>query len=231
VRGIELGSELALGAAEAAGAALSALRSTGIVASYAGGIEPVFHVPEERRHAASYYRNSALHCFLGRAIAQLARAAARDASGPEAQHALRLRELLKFEFFFSERDAYLEELERERAILERETDLPFAAGSPRILCDLLESYWVVTGALASLGPGAAETDLLERCHGLGRQLLLQRRIDRPEGLSSIAFANALQLVENRGAAKRTPDGITISDRTALEILADDLERFTALARA
>jgi glycerol-3-phosphate O-acyltransferase len=229
-RGIELGPELALGPAEAAGAALAALRATGIVATYAGGVEPVFHVPDERRHAASYYRNSALHCFLGRAIAQLAHSAAAGEPESEARHALRLRELLKFEFFFGEREAFLADLERERAILAREPS-PFAAGSPRILGDLLESYWVVSGALASAASGLPEPELLERCHGLGRQLLLQQRIDRPEGLSSVAFANALQLLENLGAAQRSPEAISIRDRATLDLLAQDLENYTTLARA
>jgi glycerol-3-phosphate O-acyltransferase len=233
-RGIEVAGELAHGAAEATGAALAALRETGTIEAYAGGVEPVFHVPEDRRHAASYYRNSVLHCFLGRAIAQLARAAARGAPAGEVRHALRLRELLKFEFFFRERDAFQAELERELAILAREAergDGPFAAGSPHILGDLLESYWVVTEALASLGRSTPEPDLLERCHGLGRQLLLQQRIRRPEGLSSVAFANALQLIANLGAGERTPEGITISDRDALEALASDLELYTQLAHA
>jgi glycerol-3-phosphate O-acyltransferase len=232
-RGIELAAELALGPAEAAGAALAALRETGIVSCYPGGIEPVFHVPEQRRHAASYYRNSVLHCFLGRAIAGLARAAGPDSDESGARHALRLRELLKFEFFFSERDAFLREFERERTILAGERlrgEAPFAAGSPRILGDLLEGYWVVTEALASAGAGLPEPVLLERCHGLGRQLLLQQRISRPEGLSSVAFANALQLLENLGAGERTAEGIAICDRGELERLADDLERYTAIAR-
>jgi glycerol-3-phosphate O-acyltransferase len=231
-RGIELAGELALGAAEAAGAALASLRATGIVDSYTGGLEPVFHVPEERRHAASYYRNSVLHCFLIRAIAQLASRAASDSPEQRARHALRLRELLKFEFFFSERDAFLRELERELAILsdERARGLaPFAAGSTRILVDLLESYWLVTETLTSTAAITPEPELLERCHGLGRQLLLQQRIRRPEGLSNVAFANALQLLENLGAGCRTPEGITISDRPSLESLADDLELYTALA--
>jgi glycerol-3-phosphate O-acyltransferase len=233
-RGIELGAELALGAAEAAGAALSALQGTGTIARYAGGVEPVFHVPEDRRHAASYYRNSALHCFLGRAIAQLARAGSAGDPAREVASALRLRELLKFEFFFSERDAYLAELEHERAILARERArgaAAFAAGSPRIVADLLEGYWVVTEALSCAASCVPEPELLERCHGLGRQLLLQQRIGHPEGLSSVAFANALRLIEHVGAAKRAPEGIAIGDRSTLERLAGDLERFTALARA
>jgi glycerol-3-phosphate O-acyltransferase len=231
-RGIELAGELALGPAEAAGAALTALRSSGIVDGYTGGLEPVFHVPQDRRHAASYYRNSVMHCFLIRAIAQLAGRAAGDSPDQRARHALRLRELLKFEFFFSERDAFLREVEREASILllERARGVaPFAAGSARILADLLESYWVVTEALASAGAVTPEAELLQRCHGLGRQRLLQLRIRRPEGLSNIPFANALQLLENLGAGRRTSDGITISDRPALESLAADLELYTALA--
>jgi glycerol-3-phosphate O-acyltransferase len=247
-RGLELGGELELGAAEAVGAALSALRATRIVASYTGGTEPVFYVPDERRHAASYYRNSILHCFLSRAIAQIAGSSERAApfralaaaggkAEAEMHWALRLRELLKFEFFFRERDAFLADLEREREILAREQASGlggFAAGGPRILADLLESYWVVTEALTAFPSDEnplPEAALLDRCHGLGRQLLLQQRIAHPEGLSSIAFSNALQLLANLGAADRTPAGLRIRDRTTLEHLASDLELLTALARS
>ena len=122
---------------------------------------------ETGRHAASYYRNTVIHFLVGRAIAELAgRAAAAgraELSGerdPRA-FALRLRELLKFEFFFAEREPFLREMEREWQLLARERAAkqpPLLAACPRILLDFLESYWVVGETLRRLPSSGRDTE-------------------------------------------------------------------------
>jgi glycerol-3-phosphate O-acyltransferase len=236
-RDIVLAEELASGARAAVDAALLALAKTGVVQDYREGHEPVYFVPERRRHIASYYRNSVVHFFLGRAIAALAEQVAGDEAPEKAEHwALRLRELLKFEFFFSDRDAFLEEIAQERAILATERSRgieSFAAADPSVVGDFLESYWVVTETLAApqiSGTALREAELLRRCHALGRQRLLQQQVRRPELLSSVTFANALQLLENLGAGERTPDGFVCGSPDRLGVLARDLQRLNALSR-
>ena len=196
----------------------------------------MYHVGANGHHAASYYRNTAIHFLMSRAIADLAMRAAPTAPDRDMRvFALRLREFLKFEFFFAERDAFVKEIERESALLSRERSAglpPLLAASPQILLDFLESYWVVTETLRRL-PTAAPTPragVLRRCHEIGRQLLLQDRVQSPELFSNTNFANALLLLENLATAERTPAGLRPINPERLETLARDLELLIRLAR-
>ena len=74
-RGIPMTREVAAGA-ESILESAAALASTGVVERYAAGTEPVHHVTEKGRHAASYYRNTVIHFVLARAITELANTAA-----------------------------------------------------------------------------------------------------------------------------------------------------------
>lgn len=235
-RGIGMTREVAAGAHSAVETATRTLSGT-VIERYDGGVEPVYYVGPTGRHAASYYRNTAIHFLLGRAIAELAaRAELADSAGRDMRSfALRLRELLKFEFFFTERDGFAREIEREAQLLARERAVPLTpllAASPRILLDYLESYWVVTETLRRLPPDAptASAGVLRRCHEIGRQLLLQDRVQSPELFSNSNFANALRLLENLGAAERAPAGFRPGSTERLNELARDLELLIRLAR-
>jgi glycerol-3-phosphate O-acyltransferase len=72
--------------------------------------------------------------------------------------------------------------------------------------------------------------VLRRCHELGRQLLLQDRVQSPELLSNMNFGNALKLLENLGAAERDGDRWRAGPRERLDELVHHLERLIALAR-
>jgi len=240
-RGIPIGRELQAGPKSAMEAGIRALQGGGRVEHYEGGIDPIYWVPESYRHVASYYRNAVVHFFLVRAITALAMHAAEASANTEAEAdvetwALRLRELLKFEFFFRDRAEFSDEVSREHASLsqERQAGLtPIGAAGPQVMLDYLESYWVVTeslGAIAHTHNDISEKDFLARCHSIGRQLLLQDRIHAPEPLSSSSFRNALKLATNLGAAETTPTGYRRGDPAALKSLSRDLELLAQLAR-
>ena len=90
-------------------AGLSSLQRHGVVTRFDGGREPVYLIQPEQRIAASYYRNGILHFFLISAIVDLS-------AGIELhEDALRLRDLLKFEFFFAEKGEFLAEVDAEAA--------------------------------------------------------------------------------------------------------------------
>ncbi|MDT5282513.1 MAG: glycerol-3-phosphate O-acyltransferase, partial [Mycobacterium sp.] len=67
------------------------------------GREPVWLIAPDKEHAAAFYRNSVIHAFLETSIVELALAHARHAEGDRMEafwaQAMRLRDLLKFEFF------------------------------------------------------------------------------------------------------------------------------------
>lgn len=235
-RSLPLARELQESAKTALEAARRALCDAGVLEVYEGGVEPVFSIPAEHRSFAAYYRNSVIHFFLVRAITRLAHEAAEETGDSPHAWALRLRELLKFEFFFRDRDHFSREVAFERQSLAQERSAgitPIGAAGPGILIDYLESYRVVTEALSVLARThnyMSPDEFVQHCHAVGRQLLLQDRVSSPELLSNSNFRNGLQLATNLGAAERSERGVRRGDPTALQHLADDLDRLARLAR-
>lgn len=205
-------------------AALDALVESGVVSCFSEGPEVVFGI--DQHLTAAYYRNTTIHFFLAGAIAELAllRSAEAEVTGPRAEfleEALRLRDLLKFEFFFAEKEDFRQELEADLDL--RADGWPGAmdAGadeilalvrrmrpllSHRILRPFLEAYQVVADALEQLPADAAfdESAFLASCSGLGKQYVLQRRIRSPESVSRVLFQTALKLAANRGLLEGEP---------------------------
>ena len=101
--------------------ALQELVRSGVLSCYSGGKESVWGIGSDQHLVAAVYRNSAVHVLLVRAITELALfAKARCESGDHRvawEQALRLRELLKFDFFFAQREEFAEELWAEVAIM------------------------------------------------------------------------------------------------------------------
>jgi len=92
---------------------LDSLARGGGVSRYDGGTEPVFKIEPGQHTVAAFYRNSAIHWFVNRAILEVSLLDDRQdaASGPLEQaweQAFALRDLPKFEFFFSEKQAFRE---------------------------------------------------------------------------------------------------------------------------
>ena len=119
-RGLPTVGELDLDADEGVRRALEALERNGVVSCFMGGAEPVYQIGPEQQLQAAYYRNTVIHFFVNPAIAELAllRAAEPGVADPAAEfwdEAMRLRDLLKFEFFFAEKEIFRGELQRELA--------------------------------------------------------------------------------------------------------------------
>ena len=98
---------------------LHQLVDSGVVSVYDAGTEPVWGVGADQHLVAAFYRNTAIHILVDRAIAEMALLAAESAEVSETgsvppaivrDEALRLRELLKFEFLFSARAQFEKEL-------------------------------------------------------------------------------------------------------------------------
>jgi glycerol-3-phosphate O-acyltransferase len=185
---------------------LGALSQQNVVTIYAGGEEPVYAIQRGQHLVAAFYRNSAIHHFLDRAVAELvllSPPADRWAEG------MRLRDQLKFEFFFPDKTAYRAVLQAEldrldpgwetvadgRAVLER-SDLLVAN---RVLRSFLDAQLVVAERLIARPAHrpVSEQEFLAECRGVGQQMLLQGRLHGPESLSRELFASALKLAGNR----------------------------------
>jgi glycerol-3-phosphate O-acyltransferase len=180
---------------------LAALAASDVVTIYSGGEEPVYAIERGQHLVAAFYRNSAIHHVLDRALAEVVLL-----SPPQRRmdEAMELRDLLKFEFFFPDRDTYRErlctELERldpgwETAdgpeVLDR---APFLVAH-RVLRSFVDAQLVVAERLAARSPRTpvVEKEFLDECAGVGQQMLLQGRLHGPESLSRELFAGALRL--------------------------------------
>jgi len=214
--------------AEGVARVLEALAENEVVDRFAGGHEPVYRIGVGREMSAAYYRNSVIHFFVAPAIAELALLQASEAAegdDPLAvfwRGAMQLRDVLKFEFFFPEKDVFRGELRRELA--ERDADWesmlagssegalalvrrsrPFSAH--RVLRPFLEAYRVVADHLASHAPDEPidEGRFLQACLGLGRQYHLQGRVHSTSSVSKVLFQTAFKVVSNRGLVEPGPE--------------------------
>jgi glycerol-3-phosphate O-acyltransferase len=200
-------------------ATLDALVASGVLLRYDEGPEPVWMIAPDQHLAAAYYRNTVAHFFVNGAIGELALLRAAEDGVAERRRefwdeASRLRDLLKFEFFFAEREVWRGELRQELALHDPQWEDRFEAGpeaiqellprlrpfhSHRILRPFLEAYRVVGDALLQGEPSASfdESEFQKRCLALGRQYVLQHGIRSAESVSQVLFGNALRLARNR----------------------------------
>jgi glycerol-3-phosphate O-acyltransferase len=170
---------------------LGALARQRVVTVYDGGEEPVYAIEQGQHLVAAFYRNSAIHHFVDRAVAELV------LLSPPADRwdeAMRLRDQLKFEFFFPDKQAYREQLSAELARLDpgwESADGRAVLGRSRLLMahrvlrSFLDAQLVVAERLGAHDPArpVEETEFLAECGGVGRQMLLQGRLHGPESLS------------------------------------------------
>jgi glycerol-3-phosphate O-acyltransferase len=249
-RGLPTTVPLELDTQEGVRRALDALVENGVVSVFAGGPEAVYLIGPEKHLIAAYYRNTIIHFFVNGAIAELAllRAAesgAADGGPPFWEEAMRLRDLLKFEFFFAEKDAFREELRAEVALHDPEWERRVAQGpeavqavlrsfkpfsAHRVLRPFLEAYRVVADALArrTAATPVEDEELLSYALALGKQYELQRRILSPESVSKALFSNALALAANRGLLRAGSPELTERRRAFAAEVEDVIRRIDAI---
>ncbi|MEM7412712.1 MAG: glycerol-3-phosphate 1-O-acyltransferase [Myxococcota bacterium] len=199
---------------------LEALAENEVVDRFAEGHECVYRIGSDRELAAAYYRNSIIHFFVNPAIVEVALLDSTEAPDEERvgrfwQTAMDLRDLLKFEFFFAEKDVFRGELRQELASLDPQWEIALEKGvdatqdlvkrskpfnAHRVLRPFLESYRIVADRLERQEPDEAidRQAFVSDCLGLGRQYHLQRRIRSAASISQVLFQTALKIAENRG---------------------------------
>jgi glycerol-3-phosphate O-acyltransferase len=216
---------------------LDALAQQNVVTIYTGGEEPVYAIERGQHLVAAFYRNGAIHHFVDRAVAELVLL---SKPGDRWDEAMRLRDQLKFEFFFSDKASYREEL---RAELERMdpgwetvTDGRAVLGrcevlvASRVLRSFLDAQLVVAARLAARPPGdpVAEKEFLDECGGVGQQMLLQGRLHGPESLSRELFSSALKLAANLDLIGPGGEELAQSRRAFAARLRDVVERLIVI---
>lgn len=199
--------------------ALASLVKANVVTDYCAGREAVYHVRSGSHNIAAFYRNSAIHWFVNRAILEvILLQTSLEHGGSDVfdvgwEQAHTLRDVLKFEFFFSEKAEFKEEMRAEAYILaedffdrvghpEQCRDMLYQAPfliAYRVLMPFIEAYSLFAECLAGRGDDAVEDipALLKECTAVGKQYVLQHRIRSPESISQELFKNATKLAKNR----------------------------------
>jgi glycerol-3-phosphate O-acyltransferase len=155
------------------------LREHEIVAPVMGGMAPV----AGQELALAFYKNTMIHHLLPCALAQMADALPEDTDEVAAE----LRDLLKFDFFFAGREAFLEDV--------RSIDLDsLEEWFPRlVLLPFFEGY------LAAVDTVVSDPEADDRaCLGRASDMLADGAISRAEAVSLPMMRTALQLVDHLG---------------------------------
>jgi glycerol-3-phosphate O-acyltransferase len=223
----------ALAAADPVRATLDALAAGGLVTCVADGPEPVWLIGPDHQLAATFYRNSLIHFLLDTALCELAvlRVCEGSAAGTDPVEAFWteigwLRDLLKFEFYFKDRDEHRRQVREEMDRQDTDWEELLRAGpagadallgrmrplvSHLLVRPFVEAYRLVAEVLVHDAPAddapasAYDAEVIKRALGLGRQYVAQRRLRSSESVSVLLFQTALQLMRNRGLLEAGSD--------------------------
>jgi glycerol-3-phosphate O-acyltransferase len=211
-------SALRLRSRDGVRAAVDALSNGHPVTRVDSGREPVWYIAPDDEHAAAFYRNSVIHAFLETSIVELALSHARhleDSAGDRMEafwaQAMRLRDLLKFDFYFADSAAFKANIAEEMAWHDNwethvtaggeEIDAMLYAKRPlmsdAMLRVFLEAYEIVADVLRDTPADVSQKELTELALGVGRQYVAQGRVSSSEPVSTLLFATARQVVADQ----------------------------------
>lgn len=209
--------------------ALKSLVDTNVLDAYDAD-ETVWSIAPTQHLTAANYRNSAIHVLLEPAIAEVSLMGVMMSENPTHDayaEAGRLRDLLKFEFFFSRGAEFAARLCREIGVELQDPDFSPVMTPQRaeeyfdrlaihvsvlVLRPFLDAYAVVAHELARVPPtrDIEESKFLEHCLAVGKQWVLRRLVASDESNSLEMFRNAYQLAGHRGLLD--PDSPELADR-------------------
>lgn len=191
----------------------------------------VYRLDPNQAIQAAYYRNTIVHFFVPGAIAELALAAT-DTDDPLEDfwnEVARLRDLLKFEFFFAEREEFRRDLtsELDRTVPGWQDDIRRGEASKVLerivplrahwaVLPFLEAYRVVADELVDTdGIVTDEKAFIAAALDRGGRERLTGRIEADESVSKALMQSALDLARNRKLLDApTPDRKAFADEIA-----------------
>ncbi len=233
--------------------ALHELSEHGVVVIHEAATDTLYEIGPEQHLAAAYYRNTIIHFFVNSAIVELALLKAEETNQADLvrvviDEAFNLRDLLKFEFFFAERDEFEAQIRSELSLYEPAWKQRLADGdartvllatrpfeAPAVLGPFLEAYRVVGDIIErDAYQSTIDVDELEKeALALGKQYLLQGKLTSPESVTSVVFSSAVKLAVNRGLCVSSPDMVErrLAFAEELRTLVHRLDTLTAIDAA
>ena len=232
-------------------AALDALSNGHPVTRIDGGHEPVWRIAPEQELEAAFYRNSLIHAFLETSIVELALMhAGRAPQGERVDafwaQAMRLRALLKFEFYFADSATFRANVAEELEWIE-DWESKLDAGSDAVetllrakrplmsnamLRPFFEAYEIVADVLCDAPADIGSKELTEAALGVGAQYAAQGIVRSNESVSALLFATARQVAVDQKLLEPSPD---LRERRRayldeLRAILTDMERVHELSR-
>jgi glycerol-3-phosphate O-acyltransferase len=185
------------------------------------GREPVWRIAPEHEHEAAFYRNTLIDAFLETSIVELALAYSAREDGDRLDafwtQAMRLRDLLKFEFYFADSAAFREHIAEEMAWHDDWEAHVRAGGIEVLLHDkkplmshamlrpFLEAYEIAADVLRDTSAEISEKDLTKVALGVGKQYAAQGRVRSNESVSALLFATAHKVIADQELLQASPD--------------------------
>ena len=211
-----------------------------IVSRYDKAKEPVYSIASGKQFELAYYRNTSLHFFVAKSIAETALAMVSDVTVGMRLNAFwaavdQIRDLLKLEFFYPESDQFRKEIDLElnrydpnwqsTICTEKVTD--FLSGmqplfAHAVLRPFIDAYSIVAEALVSseVKDVSDEKAVIDFALNLGQQRVLQGIIASEESIGKLVFSNAYKYAKLRGLMDRDDKNLA----TKRESFRRDLER-------
>ena len=217
-------SALRLHSTDGVRAAVDALSGGHPVTRVDGGHEPVWKIEPDRELEAAFYRNSLIHAFLETSIVELALVhAARAAEGERVDafwaQAMRLRSLLKFDFYFAPSATFRENI-AEELTWNQDWESQLDAGPDAVdallrakrplmadamLRPFFEAYGVVADVLCDAPTDISDKELTSLALGVGSQYAAQGLVRSAESVSALLFATGRQAAADQKLFDPSPD--------------------------
>ncbi|MGB7861070.1 MAG: 1-acyl-sn-glycerol-3-phosphate acyltransferase [Acidimicrobiia bacterium] len=214
MRDLPLTERIDLSSTENVEGLLEWLAEHGNVSSHEAVGRRVYWLEDDQMIRLSYYRNTVIHFFATRAIAEMSFASLIDDGNRDPAVArdrmMQLRDLFKFEFFFPEKDEFLERVQDDIAIdvPDWEATLQSAGAlgvvaklgapvAPWAVLPFLDAYQIVGDELETWSGAFDEKRFLKACLARARMYRIEDRLISGESASQVLFKTALALAANR----------------------------------
>jgi len=200
--------------------ALNLLKEGNLIQQLGDGVKAKYSIVTRNYLSATYYSNMSVHhlyhmAFVELAIIKVANLKPENRLDAFWKEVMELRDLFKFEFFYSRKSEFSDEVEKDlsfidinwqEAIENPKIDLLKVLKAQSILLSqvvlhtYIEAYRVVGRALENLDTSQDynERSLLQICLFSGEEMHWQGKIHRVEAVSKPFLLNGIRLAKNRG---------------------------------
>jgi len=207
--------------------ALNLLQKAKLIKQLGEGSKAKYAIVADNYLISTYYSNMCVHhlyrrAFIELSILKVAEVPAKEREDAFWQEIMNLRNLFKFEFFYSEKANFSEEVEQDLSIMDAkwyrklngdsEDLLDILRAQPIlvshvVLFTYIEAYSVVAQSLLNMDPKEEynENQLMHSCIFTGEEMHWQGGIHRLESVSKPFILNGLRYAKNKGLIPEKKD--------------------------